>query len=38
MRMTRPETGIWVQLMFIGGTLVVLLIMFLIAKAVLGSA
>lgn len=38
MRMTRPESSIWVQLIFVVGTLVVLAIMFWIAKAALGSA
>lgn len=38
MRMTRPESGIWVQVLFVAGTLLVLLIMFLIARAVLGNA
>ncbi|NYD42276.1 uncharacterized protein HemY [Nocardioides panaciterrulae] len=38
MRMTRPESSIWVQVMFMVGALVVLAIMLLIAKAVLGSS
>lgn len=38
MRMTRPESSIWVQVMFIVGALVVLAIMVVIAKTVLGTA
>ena len=38
MRMTRPESSIWVPVIFTAGALVVLAIMFVIAKAVLGSA
>ena len=38
MRVTRPEPGIRVQLIFTIGTLVALTIMFFIAKAVLGNA
>jgi hypothetical protein len=36
--MTGPESGVRVQMVFIIGTLVVLTIMFFIAKAIMGSA
>ena len=38
MRMSRPESGIRVQMVFVIGTLVALTIMFFIAKAIVGSA
>ena len=38
MRMTRPEPSIWVHVIFTIGALVVLAIMFFIAKAIMGSA
>ena len=38
MRLSRPESSIWVQLIFTVGALVVLAIMFFIAKAIMGSA
>ena len=37
-RMSRPEPGVWVHVVFTVGTLVVLAIMFFIAKAIMGSA
>ena len=36
--MTRPESGVRVQIVFVIGTLVALTIMFFIAKAIMGSA
>jgi hypothetical protein len=36
--LSRPESSIWVQLIFTVGALVVLAIMFFIAKAIMGSA
>ena len=38
MRMSRPESSIWIQVMFTAGARVVLAIMFFIAKAIIGSA
>ena len=38
MRMSRPDTSIRIQAMFVIGALVVLTIMFFIAKSILGSA
>ena len=38
MRMSRPESSIRILAMFVLGALVVLVIMFFIAKAIMGSA